>query len=271
MNIKFKLCLFHYNEEKKEWEEEEENIYINTETRKLKVVLNHFSIHYVKEIKPPKIDLDEKLFDPNWNVSWSENYNRQEFRGGMPYYAARGFQRKALLVPDFYKYEGWCVAFHGTCYKVLNPIVGKKEGLKATDRTWGYGVYCSPSYKYASIYGIGAHFDEDQNLWVYPRHSWILNFLPDKKPDETEITLLILQLRVKLSNFNPYPYGSNANKDDYDIFPETFSNTGYCCNDRNFNSNEILWRIKDPKNVKVYGILTKTIKLKELKEWIKQI
>ncbi|KAJ5080029.1 hypothetical protein M0811_14237 [Anaeramoeba ignava] len=270
------LSLFHYNEEKKEWEEEEENIFISPETGKLKVVLNHFSIHYAKEIKPPKIDLDEKLFDANWNAFWPENYNNEEIRGGMPYYVAKLFERQSLLVPDFYKYEDWCVAFHGTAYKVLDPVVGKKEGLIATDRTWGYGVYCSPSYKYASIYGIGAHFDEDQNLWVYPRHSWILNFLPDEKPDKTEITLLILQLRVKLSNFNPYPYGSNANKNDYDIFPETwqysmFNKFKYCCNDRNFNSNEIEWRIKDPKNIKVYGILTRTIKLKELKEWIKQI
>ncbi|KAJ5080030.1 hypothetical protein M0811_14238 [Anaeramoeba ignava] len=266
------LSLFHYNEEKKEWEEEEENIFISPETGKLKVVLNHFSIDYVKKIKPPKIDLDEKVFDPNWNVFWPEDYSNEEFRGGMRYYVARGFERQALLIPDFYKYEDWCVAFHGTAYKVLDPIVGKKEGLIiGNNNAHGKGIYCSPSYKYASIYGIGAHFDENKNLWVYPKYtSWLSRTMRDRMDNETYITLLILQLRVKLSNFNPYPGGYFANKDDYDIFPETFSNTGYCCNDRNFNSNEIEWRIKDPKNIKVYGILTRTLTLKEFKEWIKK-
>ncbi|KAJ5080025.1 alpha-13/16-mannosyltransferase alg2 [Anaeramoeba ignava] len=61
-------------------------------------------------------------------------------------------------------------------------------------------------------------------------------FFPDKT---ILLSLIILQLRVKLSNFNPYPYGYFDKKDDYDIFPKLFQKFKYFCNDSNFNSNRI--------------------------------
>jgi hypothetical protein len=190
---------------------------------------------------PVKPTADTVLINLNlFSEEHNQGYGHQDrwamMRGLRPYYCPYSWKRIGLNVPGFDQmYASWPVAYHGTCsknvlsiiqYGLLNP--GAETELGEKIKSINGRAYCEPgqnpiyatqSIEYASLYS--KHFQLEKGY-----------------------VQAVLQLRVRPEcyqvnslTFAPTQWPPGAQFDDF------------------FSNEEIEWRIENPADVHIYGIM----------------
>lgn len=176
-----------------------------------------------------------EFFDFRYNVDY-RNWDGpdHEERGGVIYNYPKGWKRFAVRVKNRFGddnswlrldgHEGeWAVAFHGTTYEALVPIleggliagraqVYERKSDVRTGQTIGRGVYCTPSISVAQAYASSRTGEGQFSL-------------------DGKSALFVVTCRIKPSAIKR-------------------------CQDENKDSGAY-WVINDPKDIRPYGVLVK--------------
>lgn len=216
----------------------EEEITVTNDNSGVKFEVEKDGAYLVRKYKVRiGLKLDVSRLAEKFDMDYSDKEGTFE-RGGKPYTLPTGFKRIGIRLPSFREYEKWCVAFHGTNQKACLSII--RDGLlRPLNTPSAMGTMLKPPPNHYSlekkVYGIE---DFPNAIFVSPNFnyascdvyapSYIFNGRKYK---------IIFQVRVKPGSFTEHR-STTADK---------------------FNDELVEWRIPDPKDVVVYGLLYKEI------------
>eukprot|EP00826_Nyctotherus_ovalis_P044497 TRINITY_DN4804_c0_g9_i3.p1 TRINITY_DN4804_c0_g9~~TRINITY_DN4804_c0_g9_i3.p1 ORF type:complete len:884 (+),score=333.99 TRINITY_DN4804_c0_g9_i3:71-2722(+) len=206
---------------------------------------------------------DVNYLDPEYDLEYTEKFNKVDRRGGHPYFLPIGYRRLGIKVKDVYEENdwieyrderGWAVGYHGISSSgdlksPFNPmdhvehiIRGEKDGErgfnKAKRTARGQGVYCTPDIHVAEKFAVEAELPTKSGMMKYK---------------------LVFQCRI-----NPRVTFTYSKRQAEPMSKEDDEGMEgiYVAQDMDKDGvySKDYWVVKDPKNVRPYGILIKVIK-----------